>query len=341
MGALLVLIGLTIWRLYFAPTPPRIVMVRGEVMGTTYTVKVVAQTREQQSDASEAALAQTVKEALDAVDRSMSTYKPDSELSRFNNGPAAQDAKLSGGLVDVLTVAFDVHDRSDGAFDVTVGPLVERWGFGATGEMTEVPTQADLDTLRGRLGHEHLSFDASASTLRKDADDLRVDLSAIAKGYGVDQAAEALHAAGWDDFLVEVGGEVRVSGKTEAGRAWRLAVEKPSATDRTIFEVIELEDRALATSGDYRNFTLVDGTRYSHTIDPTTGRPVTHELASVSVVADTCAEADALATALNVMGPQRGLALAEREGLPALFLIGAPEDLEARATEAWLQRRVK
>lgn len=341
MGALIVFVALTVWRLYFAPTPPRIVLVQGEVMGTTYTVKVVAQTREEQSEQSAAALAQTVKEALDAVDQSMSTYKPDSELSRFNAGPADQDVDISPGVAEVLTVAFNVHRRSGGAFDVTVGPLVERWGFGAKGELTEVPSSADIDALRSRLGHEHLDFDMTASTLRKDAKDLRVDLSAIAKGYGVDRAAAALHEAGWDNFLVEVGGEVRVSGKTEAGRAWRLAVEKPSTSERTIFEVIELEDQAMATSGDYRNFTVVDGTRYSHTIDPTTGRPVTHELASVSVLADSCAEADALATALNVLGPQRGLELAEREGLPALFLIGTPEDLEAHATDAWLQRRVK
>ena len=206
MGALIVFVGLTIWRLYFAPTPPRIVMVRGEVMGTTYTVKVVAQTREEQSEQSEAALAKTVKQALDAVDQSMSTYKPDSELSRFNEGPGDQDVGISPALADVLTVAFDVHDRSGGAFDVTVGPLVERWGFGARGGLTEVPSQADIDAFRARLGHEHLDFDVPGSTLRKDAKDLRVDLSAIAKGYGVDQAAAALHEAGWDHFLVEVGG---------------------------------------------------------------------------------------------------------------------------------------
>ncbi len=341
VGALLVFTALTIWRLYFAPTPPRIVLVHGEVMGTTYSVKVVARTREQQSAASEAALARTVQQALDAVDRSMSTYKPNSELSRFNDGPVAQDVAISNALRDVLSVAFDVHDRSGGAFDVTVGPLVERWGFGAKGELVEVPSQAELDELQRRLGHEHLSFDAQASTLRKDRAELRVDLSAVAKGYGVDRAAAALQEAGWHDFLVEVGGEVRVAGETEAGRAWRLAVEKPSATQRAIFEVIELSDGALATSGDYRNFTVVDGTRYSHTIDPSTARPVTHRLASVSVLAETCAEADALATALNVLGPQLGLALAEREGLPALFLVGEPETLEARATDAWVQRRVK
>jgi thiamine biosynthesis lipoprotein len=240
-----------------------------------------------------------------------------------------------------MALALDVGTRSEGAFDVTVGPLVERWGFGAHGAMTKLPTDTELDALRGRLGHDHLGFDPKAGTLRKDAAALRVDLSAIAKGYGVDQAAAALREAGHTDFMVEVGGEIRTAGATEAGRAWRLAVEKPNPTERAIYEVVELRDRAMATSGDYRNFTEVGGKRYSHTIDPTTGRPVTHRLASVSVVAPTCAEADAMATALNVLGPERGLALAEREGLPALFLVGTPDDLEALATDAWVQLRVQ
>jgi thiamine biosynthesis lipoprotein len=339
VGALLVLLGLTVWRLWYAPVPPRIVLVRGEIMGTTYTVKVVADTREEQSAETQKALEATVHEALSAVDRSMSTYKPESELSKFNDGPADTDVSLSPALAEVMTLAFDVNERSGGAFDVTVGPLVERWGFGAKGDLEALPTDAELDALRARLGHDHLVL--ADGSLRKDAADLRVDLSAIAKGYGVDKAADALEAAGFVDFMVEVGGEIRVSGKTEAGRAWRLAVEKPSAEERAIYEVVALEDRALATSGDYRNFTMVDGVRYSHTIDPTTGRPVEHRLASVSVVAETCAEADALATAFNVLGPERGLALAEREGLPALFLVGDPANLEAHATEAWLQLRVK
>lgn len=339
MGALLVLLGLTVWRLWYAPVPPRVVLVQGEIMGTTYTVKVVADTREEQSAETHKALQATVHEALSKVDGSMSTYKPNSELSTFNDGPAGTDVALSPALAEVMALAFDINQRSDGAFDVTVGPLVERWGFGAKGDLDELPSDAELDALRARLGHDHLTL--GPASLRKDAPELRVDLSAIAKGYGVDQAAAALEAAGYHDFMVEVGGEIRVAGTTEAGRAWRLAVEKPSAQERAIYEVVELRDQALATSGDYRNFTLVDGVRYSHTIDPTTARPVKHRLASVSVVADTCAEADALATALNVLGPERGLALAEREGLPALFLVGDPTDLDARATDAWLQLRVK
>ena len=339
VGALLVLLGLTVWRLWYAPVPPKIILVQGEIMGTTYTVKVVADTREAQSAENQAALEETVHEALAAVDQAMSTYKPDSELSAFNDAPGGQEVTLSPALAEVIALAFDVNARSGGAFDVTVGPLVDRWGFGTRGGLQDLPSDAELEALKARLGHDHLTFDGT--TLRKDDTALRVDLSAIAKGYGVDQAALALEAAGYDDFMVEVGGEIRVSGNTEAGRPWRLAIEKPSATERAIYEVVELRDQALATSGDYRNFTVVQGTRYSHTIDPTTGRPVTHHLASVSVVASTCAEADALATALNVLGPQRGLALAEREGLAALFLVGDPEDLQAQATDAWLELRVK
>ncbi len=341
LGALLLLVGLTVWRLWYAPVPPRIVLIQGEVMGTTYTVKVVADSREEQSAEAQAELKAQVQASLDAVNDSMSTYKPDSELSLFNDGPADRDVPLSPALAEVLALAFEVNTRTGGAFDVTIGPLVERWGFGAKGELADVPSDAEIEALRERLGHDHLVFDSTASTLRKDAAALRVDLSAIAKGYGVDQAAKALHEAGYDDFMVEVGGEIRVSGNTEAGRPWRLAVEKPSAQERAIYEVVELRDRAMATSGDYRNFTVVEGTRYSHTIDPTTGRPVSHHLASVSVVADTCAEADALATALNVLGPQRGLALAREEDLAALFLVGDPSSLEAQATDGWLQLRVK
>jgi len=337
--ALAVFVALTVWRLWFAPVPPSVVMVRGEVMGTTYTVKVVADAREEQTAEAKEALAQTVGEALSAVDAAMSTYKPDSELSRFNAAPADRDVQISAALAEVMALAFDVNARTEGAFDVTVGPLVERWGFGASGDLKSVPTSAEVEALRARTGHDHLRLEGER--LRKDADDVRVDLSAIAKGYGVDQAASALQAAGWEDFMVEVGGEIRVRGTTEAGRPWRLAIERPNATERSIYEVIELSEGALATSGDYRNFTVVDGVRYAHTIDPTTGRPVEHSLASVSVVAPTCAEADALATALSVLGPKRGLALAQREGLPALFLVGTPDDLEAHATAAWLGLRVK
>jgi len=338
--ALIAFVALSVWRLWFAPVPPSVVLVRGEVMGTTYTVKVVADRREEQTAEAKVALHATVQEALDAVDDSMSTYDAESELSKFNDGPAGRDVQLSPALGEVVALALSIGARSQGAFDVTVGPLVDRWGFGKP-RTDHLPDDAQIEALREITGHAHLSFDPERPALRKDDPRVRVDLSAIAKGYGVDETAAALHEAGWDDFMVEVGGEIRVSGQTEAGRPWRLAVEKPSPQERAIYQVVELSEGALATSGDYRNFTVIEGTRVSHTIDPTTGRPVTHALASVSVVAPTCAEADALATALNVLGPQRGLALARAQELPALFLVGEPDSLEAHATDAWTKIRVK
>lgn len=340
-AALVGFVGLCVWRLGFAPVPPQLVVVQGKIMGTTYTAKVVVRARDQRSEQAKQELAKLVHEALSAVDHTMSTWKPKSELSRFNDGPGEADVSLSPSMVEVLAVAFDVNRRSGGAFDVTVGPLVERWGFGAKGKPATLPDPAEVDALRAVLGMDHLDFEPAAATLRKDRAELRVDLSAVAKGYGVDQAAQALAAAGHPDYLVEVGGEVRVAGRNEAGRPWRLAVERPHPDRRAVQEVIELERGALATSGDYRNFTIVDGKRYSHTIDPTSGRPVEHRLASVSVVAETCAEADALATALNVLGPERGLELAQREGLAALFLIGDPDSLETRATKAWEPLRAR
>lgn len=334
------LVGLTGWRLAWAPTAARLVQVEGEVMGTTYTVGVVARTRDQQSAAARVRVADLVATTLDAVDAAMSTYVADSEVSRFNAAPAGQDVALSEAMVEVMRIATRIHLLSGGALDVTVGPLVERWGFGATGGLVAVPTQAEVDALRENLGQALLQFDPEGGTLKKKREGLRVDLSAVAKGYGVDRVAVALAAAGWTDFLIEVGGEIRVAGRTERDAPWRVAVERPEATSRRAHEVIALEGRhAMATSGDYRNFTVVDGVRYAHTIDPTTGRPVTHDLASVTVVADTCALADALATALNVMGPERGFVLAEREGLAALFLVGAPDALTGRATQAWTALR--
>lgn len=318
---MLLLVALTVWRFYFAAPAPALVEVQGETMGTTYTVKVVAKTRQAQSDEARESLRALVQGELDAVNAAMTTYDPRSELSRFNDGPAAVDVPLSAATIEVLAIALEVAAQTDGALDITVGPLVERWGFGASGPLQAPPSDDELAALRAHVGIEHLVLDEAAATLRKDHADTRVDLSAVAKGYAVDQVTEALRAQGYADGMVEVGGELRVFGKTEAGRAWRLAVERPSASERSVYEVLPLQDRAMATSGDYRNFTVVDGQRYSHTIDPRTGRPVTHALASVTVVADDCAHADALATSLNVLGPERGPELAASHDIAALFLV--------------------
>ena len=224
----------------------------------------------------------------------------------------------------VLEIAQQVSARSGGAFDATVGPLVDAWGFGAPERSDEAPDPATLASLRAHVGHEKLRLDAAATTVAKQAAALRVDLSAVAKGYAVDLLAERLSALGHTSFLVEVGGELRSRGRRPEGRAWRVAIEEPDVAGRRIHRIVALEDLAMATSGDYRNYYEIDGRRVSHTLDPRTGAPIEHTLASVTVVHPQAAWADAWATALTVLGPEPGSALAMEEGLAAYFLVRRP-----------------
>jgi thiamine biosynthesis lipoprotein len=251
----------------------------------------------------------------------MSTYRDDSELSRFNRFAANEPFPVAPETLEVFRIAREVSDLSGGAFDVTVGPLVAAWGFGATDRVPAPPSAAEITALRARVGFDRIEIDPGAGTLTKTRADVESDLSAIAKGYAVDQVAAALRELGHGNFLVEVGGEVRAGGRRLDGALWRVAIEKPDSALRGIYEVVSLRDVALATSGDYRNYYEVGGRRISHTIDPRTARPIDHTLASVSVLHADAVHADALATALNVLGPEAGYALAEREGLAAYFLV--------------------
>ena len=314
MAALLVVfLSLVAWRLW--PRGAEQAQFSGSTMGTTWNVKVVGLRGDPK--AAQAAVAS----ALDAVDQAMSTWKPGSELSRFNRhaeGPFA----VSAPMREVLTLAQDVSARSDGAFDVTVAPLVDAWGFGPPGDQPE-PSPETLELLRASVGSQLLQLSDAGVT--KASPQVKVDLSAIAKGYGVDRAAEALEALGATRYLVEVGGELRVRGLNAEGQPWQVGVERPDPAGRAVQRVVPLRDVGLATSGDYRNFYERGGRRVSHTIDPRTGRPIEHALASVTVVADTCARADAWATALNVLGPVAGLEVARREKLSAWFLTRQPD----------------
>jgi len=314
-----------------APSQSVTTELTGPTMGTSFMVKV----RGPELDPAGAAeLSAAVQGALGAVNESMSTWLPTSELSRFNDGPAATPFALSGPTMEVLAIAQDVYRRSGGAFDVTVGPLVNRWGFGPQ-DRQEPPDDAEIAALLGAVGQDKLVIDASVGTVSKPDAGLRVDLSAVAKGYAVDQVALAIEALGHLAYMVEVGGEVR-TGTAGDGAPWRIAVEAPSAPgdlgEREVFEVLELSGRSMATSGDYRNF-IVDGDDLrSHTIDPRTGSPVTHRLASVTVVHEQCGVADAWATALMVMGPEQGLALAREQGLAAMFLTRQGDALKRSTT---------
>ena len=278
----------------------------------------------------------SVERELDLVNGQMSTYLPNSELSRFNRAHEAAWMDVSAELVEVVDAAVEISELSQGAFDVTVGPLIDLWGFGPDGTISEPPTDEAVAAARQRVGYRHLETRHSPPGLVKRRM-LTVDLSAIAKGQGVDRLGRVLGDLGCTDFLVDIGGEVAGRGVSASGRTWRIGIEVPDPEHYgAVQRVIALDGVSVATSGDYRNFMDLDGKRYSHTIDPRTGRPVEHRLASVSVVHPSAMWADGLATALNVLGPEAGFELAEREGLAALFLIRRATEFEERYTAAML-----
>jgi len=265
-----------------------------------------------------------VEAALEDVNEKMSTYREDSELSRFNRHPGTDPFPVSAETAEVFRIALAVSEQSDGAFDITVGPLVNAWGFGPDPEGPP-PDDAAVAALRERVGWRMVAVDAE-NRLTKARADVYCDLSAVAKGYAVDKAAEALEALGVDGYMVEVGGEVRAKGNGPKGGPWRIGIEKPRYGERSVQEVVLLASAALATSGDYRNFRMVDGKRFSHTVDPKTGRPIEHALASASVLHPSCAWADAYATALMVLGPEAGRAFAEKRGLSVSLLVHAGDN---------------
>ena len=290
-------------------------------MGTVYRIKVVGTDL---GDAARSRIDDAITSQLDNVNEKMSTYQADSELSRFNRHKATEPFPFSEDVIAVLAEARRVSEASGGAFDITVGPLVDAWGFGPS-KPDSIPTESQLTDLRQSVGWENIGLDQTASTAHKRHSATQADLSAIAKGYAVDRVSEALTTLGYENYMVEVGGEVRTAGHSASGNPWRIAVERPAAGSAGPQRIVWLNDGAMATSGDYRNFIERDGRRYSHTIDPRTARPVKHRLASVSVIHDSCMTADAYATALMVMGEDEAFRFASENGLAVLLLIRSEE----------------
>lgn len=304
----------------------------GSVMGTSYHVTLVGA-----ADAvAGQAVAGAIRARLDSVDQEMSTYKPDSAVSRFNRRTDTDWFPVSARLLGLVDRARRISEMTGGAFDVTVGGLVDLWGFGPTIAAPGTPDAVRLADVRRRVGFGHLQTRPDPPALRKSVPGLEIDLSAIAKGYAVDQVADYLQGLGVANYLVEVGGELRVAGHNPDGEPWRVAVERPSADRREAYAVIEARDTAVATSGDYRNFFVADGRRYSHAIDPVTGEPIEHDLVSVTVLADDAASADALATGLLVLGPEAGFRVADSEGLAVLLIERHGDRLQPRWTPAFM-----
>ncbi len=316
-----------------ACTPePEVWRFDGATMGTTWHVTLV----DPPAGLARESAAAGIDAALERVNAQMSTYRADSEVSRFNRAAPGEWFAVSADTAEVVATALAVHERSAGAFDITVGPLVDLWGFGAGSKRrARVPAPDEVAAVAARVGSAALRVRAEPPALFKAAD-REIDLSAIAKGYGVDRAALWLEGNGVANYMVEVGGEVRTRGRNPQGRKWRIGIEAPELLQQgRAITAVALSGESVATSGDYRNYFEAGGRRYSHTIDPATARPVEHALASVTVVAADCKTADALATAIDVLGPDQGLAFAERENLPVYLLVRAGAGFESRHSPAF------
>lgn len=311
---------------------PALHVLSGRTMGTGWSLRLHVE------DADALAwLEQGIQAQLDEVVAQMSHWEADSDLSRYNRAAAGATHVLPPAFAVVLSTALQLAQDSDGAYDPTLGPLTNLWGFGPDGAHGGAPDEARLADAAARVGWKRLRFDAATRTLLQPGG-AYLDLSSIAKGYGVDRVAEYLLQQGVGAFLVEVGGELRAHGRKPDGSDWQVAVELPHDEDAAA-AVVALEGLSIATSGDYRRYFDDDGQRYSHTIDPRSARPVSHRLASVTVLHAQCMQADALATALTVMGPEAGMAYANRHGLAALFLIRDGDGFVARATPGFVARQ--
>ena len=311
---------------------PEMWVISGPIMGTSYNVKVL----DPPAGLSKNRVEKGVLDALINIDMLMSSYKDESELSRFNRFEMNQWFEVSKDTYAVIELAQEVSVLSEGSFDITVAPLIELWGFGARLTGDEVPSEKQSKEALLNVGYKDLLLDKRNETLAiKKRKAITLNLSAVAKGYAVDQVALTLDKYGINSYLVEVGGEIWAKGFKPNGEPWRIAVESPVLAKRAVQKIIDLTGVGVATSGDYRNYFEKDGVRYSHTIDPATGRPVQHNLVSVTVVDVSVAKADAWATALLVMGADRGMAAAKKNKLAVFFVVKNKDEFEESMTDSF------
>lgn len=297
------------------------VQLTGTTMGTTWHVSYIGATPGPSPDQ----LQSGIEGLLEQLNLSMSTYLADSQISQFNALEANTWFRTSPDFFQVLSTALEVGRQSEEAYDVTVAPLVDLWGFGPGGIVSLPPTEQEIAALMNRVGQSNLRLDKENFSVMK-LNNLSLDFSSLAKGYAVDRVAEWLLEKGVDRFMVEVGGEMRLSGLSGRADLWRIAIEQPENSSRSVAITINLTGAAVATSGDYRNYFEVDGQRFSHMIDPRSGYPIAHDLVSVTVVHPSCMIADAWATALAVLGADRAMVVAQAQGLAVYFIRRVGDD---------------
>ena len=290
----------------------------GKAFNTYYKIKI-------RTSVADKSLPEQVAKILQDVDAKMSVFREDSEISRLNRAKAGEDFALSDDLSKVLKTAKRINKESNGAFDPAIAPLIDLWGFGP-GHEFRAPSKQELSAVKAYSDFKKLKFSKDYKNVIKKDGRTSLNLSAIAKGYAVDKVAESLDNLGFRDYIVEIGGELRLSGKRdEEGGLWNIGIGVPLKHYKGNALVMEISDYAVATSGDYRNFIEEDGKVFSHRISPQTGQPVKNDLASVTVFAPTCMEADAYATAIMAMGKQKGLELANKIKLPIILFTHNPK----------------
>ncbi|WP_058912820.1 FAD:protein FMN transferase ApbE [Entomohabitans teleogrylli] len=292
-------------------------VLEGKTMGTFWRVSVAG------VDAGRAEeLRQKVQAQLDADDRLLSTYKADSALSRFNQSRSTDPWPVSEAMSDVVTEALRIGAKTDGAMDVTVGPLVNLWGFGPDKQPVTPPSEAQIAAARAKTGLQHLKVINAAGQqwLQKDLPDMYIDLSTMGEGYAADHLARLMTQQGISRYLVSVGGAVVTRGLNAEGKPWRVAIQKPTDRENAVQAIVDLNGHGISTAGSYRNYYELDGKRLSHVIDPATGHPIQHKLVSATVIAPTALEADGWDTGLMVLGTEKARQVAEKEGL-AVYLI--------------------
>ncbi|MEZ8823466.1 FAD:protein FMN transferase [Vibrio amylolyticus] len=314
--------------------PVEQVHITGPTMGTTYNIKYI--NSDSLLDSGEIQV--EVDRLLEQVNDQMSTYRKDSELSRFNQYTGNEAFEVSADTALVVQEAIRLNKLTLGALDVTVGPLVNLWGFGPEARPETIPSDEELQERKAMIGIHHLS--TTATSISKTLPSLYVDLSTIAKGWGVDVVAEYMNAIGAENYMVEIGGEMRLKGHNREGVRWRIAIEKPSVDERAIQLVVEPGDMAIATSGDYRNYYERDSIRYSHIINPTTGKPMDNKVVSVTVIDSSSMTADGLATGLMVLGEELGMDVAEEHNIPTYMIVKTDtgfEEFTSSAFESYLK----
>ncbi|QDT94037.1 FAD:protein FMN transferase [Gimesia algae] len=306
--------------------------IEGPTMGTSYHITVCSDTADV---VDKQQIQQDVDQLLKTVNQQMSTYIKTSELSQFNQATADEWLPVSAALVQVVNAGLKLSEDSDGAFDMTVGPLVNLWHFGPDPGKRTIPEKSQIEAARKSVGYHHIQTQHQPPTLKKTIPDVYLDLSAIAKGYAVDEVGEYLESKSIENYLVEIGGEMRSRGINQQGQPWKVGIEKPISEQRVVQHVFPLDNLSMATSGNYRNFFEVDGVSYSHTIDPRTGQPVKHALASVTVVGENCMNCDALATCLMVLGGEEGYNWCAERKIAAYFIVKTETGFRERYSPQW------